>query len=55
MSVCVWGGGRVGVQWLQITDVCINDTVIFLSLCRYILTSKEDIRWDSGITSGDGG
>ena len=49
--MCVGGGG----QWLQITDVCNNDTVIFLSFCRYILTSEEDIRWDSGITRGEGG
>ena len=48
------GGGGGGVPWLLITDMCINDTVVFLSFCRYILTSKEDIRWDSGITSGDG-
>ena len=34
------GVGGWGVQWLQITDVCINDTVIFLSFCRYILTSE---------------
>ena len=27
---CVGGGGGGG-QWLQITDVCVNDTVIFLS------------------------
>ena len=47
-----WGEGR---QWLQITDVCVNDTVIFPSFCRYILTSEEDIRCDSGITSGEGG
>ena len=45
-----WGG-----QWLQITDLCINNTLIFLSFCRFILTSKEDIRWISGITSGEGG
>ena len=42
-------------QWLQITDVSINDTVIFLSFCRHILTSEEDIRWGSGITSGEEG
>ena len=48
------GGGREG-QWLQITEMCINDTVFLLSFCRYILTSEEDIRWDSGITSGEGG
>ena len=47
-----WEGGG---QWLQITDVCINDTVIFLSFCRYILTSEEDIRWESGISSGERG
>ena len=31
-----WGRGAEGGggQWLQITDVCINDTVIFLSFCR---------------------
>ena len=50
------GGARgQGGAMVQITDVCINDTVIFLSSCRYILTSEEDIRWDSGITSGEGG
>ena len=26
-------GGGAGKQWLQITDVCINDTVIFLFFC----------------------
>ena len=48
-------GAGGGVQLLQITDLCIIDTVIFLSFCQYILTSEEDIRWDSGITSGEGG
>ena len=50
-----WGGWRGDGQWLQITDVCINNIVTFLSFCRYILISEEDIRWDSGITSGEGG
>ena len=32
-------------QWLQITDMCINDTVIFLSFFLPIhLTSEEGIR-----------
>ena len=25
------------------------------SFCRYILTSEEAMRWDSGITSAEGG
>ena len=44
------------MQWLQITDMCINDTVIFLSFFLPIyLSSEEGIKWDSGITSGEGG
>ena len=26
-----------------------------LSFCRYVLTTEEDIIWDSGITSAEGG
>ena len=48
--------GEGGGEWLQTTDMCINDTVIFLSFFLPIhLTSEEDIRWDFGITSGEEG
>ena len=48
-----WWGGGGGSGYKPLTCALIIQYFFFLSADN--LTSEEDIRWDSGITSGEGG